>query len=212
MSHKLGLIILIVFMLCSLEMAYSQRRRVPEDQIKLGQKFFEAEDKCRNLLHSEQWKEAEAACKAAVQLADRFADYREMEKMGAYENVGHSLIGQKRYDEAISYYFRALDVSRPRLNDTNAEVGQVYGRIAIAYHAMRNLDKAREFYRKAAKTYQIAYSNIKEEEVTEEGIEIKRGYLKILKSILEYHLIAAEQAGAPNEAEAIKKQMESLPK
>ncbi|HJR05719.1 MAG TPA: tetratricopeptide repeat protein [Pyrinomonadaceae bacterium] len=131
--------------------------------------------------------------------------------MGAYEHVGESLAGQKRYADAISYYSRALEVSRPRLNDANAEVGQLYGRIALAYHMMRDLDKAREFYRKATRTYQTAYSNIKEEEVVEEGLAMKRGYLKILKSILEFHLIAAEQAGATAEAEEIKKQIASLP-
>jgi tetratricopeptide (TPR) repeat protein len=121
-------------------------------------------------------------------------------------------MGQKRFDEAISYYSRALAVARPRVNDTDAEAGRIYGRIAIAYHAMRNLDKAREFYRRATKTYQIAYSNINEEEVTEEGIEMKRGYLKMLRSILEFHLLAAEQAGESGEVKEIKKEIESLPK
>ncbi|MCA1564500.1 MAG: tetratricopeptide repeat protein [Acidobacteria bacterium] len=186
--------------------------REPEDQIKLARQYFEADTKCRGLLKQEKWKEAEAACLAETRLAERFADQRELEKMGAYENVGVSLAGQKRYAEAITYYTRALEISRPRLTDANAEVGQLYGRIALSYHAMRDLDKAREFYRKAAQTYQIAYAGINEEEVVEEGLKIKRGYLKILKSILEFHLIAAEQAGAAAEVEEIKQQLAALPK
>ncbi|MBA3247134.1 MAG: tetratricopeptide repeat protein, partial [Pyrinomonadaceae bacterium] len=194
MSRKQGsLIISIIFLLCSAGAAYPQHQ-APEDQIKLGQKFFEAEEKCRGLLRNKQWKEAEVTCKAAVQLADRFADYRELEKMGAYENVGNSLAGQRRYEEAINYFSRAIEVGKPRVDDTNAEVGCLYGSIAIAYHALRNLDKAREFYRKAVKTYQAAYSIIDPE--AEHGVEMRQGYLKMLKSILEYHLLAAEQAGA----------------
>lgn len=192
--------------------AASAGQREPEDQIKLAQQYFAADAKCRGLLKQEKWKEAEVACLAETRLAERFADQRELEKMGAYENVGASLAGQKRYREAITYYTRALDISRPRLTDANAEVGQLYGRIALAYHMMRDLDQAREFYRKAARTYQTAYARIKEEEVVEEGLETKRGYLATLKSILEFHLIAAEQAGATAEVEEIKQQLAALRK
>ena len=209
MSHKRGLVIIsIISMLATASMVFSQRPQVPEDQIELGQKYFEAEKKCRSLLQNKQWKGAEAACKAAVQSADRFADYRELEKMGAYENVGHSLVGQGRYEEAVRFYSRAVEVGSPRVNDTNAEVGRLYRSIAMAYHSMRNLDKAREFYRKAAKTYRVAYSNIDPE--ADYGVEMRQGYLKNLKSILEYHLLAAEQAGASVEVEEIKKQIAGL--
>jgi hypothetical protein len=46
--------------------------------------------------------------------------------------------------------------------------------------------------------------------VTEDGVEMKRGYLRALKKIFEHHLIAAEQAGATAEAEEIQKQLKSL--
>lgn len=190
----------------------SEKQREPVDQIELARQYSEVDKKCRGLLKQEKWKEAEVACLAETRLADRFADQRELEKMGAYENVGAALTGQKRYAEAITYYTRALEISRPRLTDANAEVGQLYGRIALAYHMMRDLDKAREFYLKATNTYQTAYAGINEEGVVEEGLEMKRGYLKTLKSILEFHLIAAEQAGATAEADAIKQQIAALPK
>ena len=210
MLHKQGLtIISIIFMLCPASTAFSRHPQIPEDQIKLGQKYFEAEKNCRSLLQNKEWKQAEAVCKSAVKLADRFADNRELEKMGAYENVGHSLMGQKRYEEAVSYYSRAVEVGHPRVNDTNAEVGRLYGSVANAYHAMHKLDKAREFYRKAAKTYQVAYSNLDPE--ADYGIAMRQGYLKNLKGILEYHLLAAEQAGISSEVEDIKKQIASLP-
>lgn len=191
--------------------AFSQRRRAPEDQIKLAQRFFAQEKKCRDLLRGEMWREAEAACKAAVGLADRFADYRELEKMGAYESVGRALNGQGRYQEAIGYYTRALEVGRPRVDDTDAEAGSLYGSIAMAYHAMRNLDQAREFYRKAERTFQHAYDSINVEEVTEEGVRMRQGYLSALKKILGYHLLAAQEAGAGAEVEEVKKRLGSLP-
>jgi len=210
MPHKQKLIVIsIIFLLFSGEAAYPQRRRVPEDQIKLAQQFYVAEGKCSGLLRNEKWREAEVACKTATRFADRFADYRELEKLGAYGSVGLSLMGQKRYEEAIKYYARAIDMGRPRLDDTNAEVGQLYGHIATAYHRMHNLDKAREFYRKAARTFLAAYSTINPE--AEHGVEMRQRYIKILKAILENHLLAAEQAGAAAEIEDIKKQMETMP-
>jgi tetratricopeptide (TPR) repeat protein len=217
-GKQLLIVMPLVFSLGGVENGVAQRRRAsaprraPVDQVKLVDEYFAADAKCRGLLKAEKWKEAEVACLAETRIVDRFTDHRELEKLSAYEQVGASLAGQKRYAEAITYYLRALELSRPRLNDANADVGQLYGRIALAYHMMRDLGEAREFYRKATRTYQTAYANINEDEVVEEGLEMKRGYLKILKSMLEFHLIAAEQAGAPAEVEEIKKQLASLPK
>lgn len=131
--------------------------------------------------------------------------------MGAYGNVAQALMGQERYQDAIKQYVRALELSRPRLTDANAEVGELYARIGMAYHSLRDLNAAREWYGKAEKTYLTAYSNIKEEDVVEEGLEIKHGYLRTLKNIFERHLMAAQEAGAAAEAEDIKKQIANLP-
>lgn len=203
------IIALPVLILSSSGTAYPQRRRAPEDQIKLAQLFYAADDKCQGLLRDQRWKEAETACTAAVRLADRFADYRELEKMGAYESVGDALMGQGRYREAIAYFSRAVEVGRPRVNDKNAETGQVYASIGAAYHRLRELDKAREFYRKAESTYRTAYSNINPD--AEYGVEMRQSYVRRLKVILENHQLAAKQAGAAAEAEEIKKQIASLP-
>jgi tetratricopeptide (TPR) repeat protein len=210
-SHKrLIIIALPVLILSSLGTAFPQRRRAPEDQIKLGEQFYAADEECQSLLKQQRWKEAETACTTAVRLADRFADYRELEKMGAYENVGDALMGEGRYKEAITYYTRAVEMGRPRVTDKNAETGQVYASIGAAYHRLRDLDKAREFYRKAESTYRVAYSNINPE--AEYGVEMRQSYVRRLKVILENHQFAAEQAGAAAEAEEIKKQIAGLPK
>lgn len=57
-----------------------------------------------------------------------------------------------------------------------------------------------------------ARANIDPETVTEDGIEIKRSYLRKLRQVYEYHLDAAERAGAAMEAEEIRQQLEHLPK
>lgn len=193
------------------EPVFSQSRPAPEDQIKLGQQFFAQDKKCRGLLGEERWKEAEAACEESVRLADRFADYRELEKLGAYAGLGHALAGQRRFREAIKYYSRAIEVARPRLDDTNAEVADMYVNIAMSYHALRDLREALEWYRKAASSYKAAHARIEKDGVSDEGAEMQRGYMKALKRVYDYHILAAEQSGATAEAEEIKKRLASLP-
>jgi hypothetical protein len=78
----------------------------------------------------------------------------------------------------------------------------------MAHHGLRDPAKAREFYSRAEKTYEVAYAQIDPEEVVEEGLEIKRGYLRALRRILELHAAAAEQAGA---AEELRKKLKNLP-
>lgn len=201
----------VVLLAFAEEPALSQNQRAPEDQIKFGQKFFSQDEKCRGLLREERWEEAEAACKESVRLADRFADYRELEKMGAYAGLGHALAGQRRFREAIKYYSRAVEVTRPRLDDTNAEVADMYVNIAMAYHALRELKDAREWYAKAASSYQAAHARIKKGGVSDEGAEMQRGYIRALQRVYEYHILAAEQAGDTTEAEEIKKRLALLP-
>ncbi len=188
----------------------AQRRRAPEDQLKLNDLYFAQEKKCRGLLHEERWKEAEAACAETVRLADRFADQRELEKLSAYAELGHALDGQKRFREAIKNYMRAVEVARPRLDETNVEIADVYRDIAMSYHALGDLKEARDWYTKTEASYLASYKRIAGGDVSPEGEEMLRGYMKALKRVYELHSIVAEQAGALDEAEELKKKSESI--
>jgi len=176
---------------------------VYERQQKLAAQYFKQDDKCRELLTRQKWKEAEKVCKAAVALADRLEDGRKLEKMGAYQNVGYVLLYQNRSSEALEYFSRAFDFARSRLGDNDADLGYAYRNLAIANHRLNNLDKARELYGKAEKTLQLAHATIGSD-------DLKQRYLLGLKEVLKEHLLAAEQAGAQAEVEEIKKRLESL--
>ena len=193
--------------------ALAQGRKPPVDQVKLGQQFFAQEEKCRGLLREKRWKEAEPACRAAVQLSEGFADQRELEKMSAHAAVGHALMGQERFKEAAESYVRAVEASRPRLHDKNAEVGDMYFNVAVAYHMLRDFGAARGWYRKAETTYRAAISGISEEEAagSEPIAEMKSGYRKALKRFLEYHLRAAEEAGDEADIKEVTRQLAELP-
>lgn len=121
------------------------------------------------------------------------------------------MMGQKRYREALNNYNLALDVVRTRLTEEDAELAQLYGGMALAHHLLGDLIKARELYLKAEKIYRAAYVNMGGEDADEETEHIRRSYIQALKRLLEYHLMAAEEAGATSEVEEIKNRMKSLP-
>ncbi len=101
-------------------------------------------------------------------------------------------------------------MSRPRLGEDAPESGDMYLNIALAHHSLGELDAAREWYRKAAKTYRAAHAGTNEAELAEEGAEMKRRYQKSLRQVLVYHLRAAEEAGAEAEAKEIKRQLAEI--
>jgi len=188
---------------------------IPADEYKrqkqISEKFFAEEKKCRELIRQQKWQQAGSICEANARLSEQFSSDRELEKMGAYQKLGYALMGQKRYQEALTSYLRAADVVRLKLTDKDSEMARLYGDIAIAHHAMGDLAKAREMYRKAETAYQNAYANIGEDGLDEFVTNLRQSYMNSLKKLIEYHLIAAEQAGATNEIEEIKKLLKSLP-
>lgn len=181
-----------------------------ERQEDLARQYFKEDDNCRNLVGEQKWREAEESCKVIVRIADQFSG-RSLEKMGAYELFGYVLRGQKRYQEALEYFNRALDAVKLNLTEKNAELGHIYGDIAITHHLMRDLDKARELYRRAERIYQIAHAEMGRGDPDEESEKLRQNYMKSLKRLLEYHLIAAQDAGATSEVEEIRKLISSLP-
>lgn len=191
--------------------SYAQKRSAPDNPSDVNRRFFAEEDRCRALVKEQKWQEAETVCKAAVSLADRLPRESMLEKMGAYEMFGHVRMGQNRYREALDYYTRALDFVRPVIKETDAELARLYGNIAIVHHSLRDLDKAREMYRKSERSFQLAYESIGEGDAGDESDFLQQQYLKSLKKILGFHLIAAEQAGVASEVEEVRKLLAGLP-
>src|SRR5215510_507076 len=175
-----------------------------EKELETARQFFEKDDKCRGLLREQKWQDAELTCKAAVAIADRLPDHRALEKMGAYEQVGHAMFAQRRFQEALDHYSRAFTIGQTTLSDTDPETGYGYRNLGVTNHVLGNLDKAREFYAKAERTLQHAYDHIDLEDA-------RPGYLKTLRYVLQNHLLAAQESGAEKEAEEIKKRLAKLP-
>lgn len=180
-------------------------------QVELADKFLEKDRACRSLVKEQKWQEAGDVCREAVLVGDQLGDNRSLEKMGAYEMWGFALQGQKRYLEALEAFNRALAAVAATLKETDAELGRLYGHVAITYHLSRDLSNAREWYKKAEKVYQLAHASIGAGASDEWVVETKQQYMKALKTLLEFHRRAAEDAGAAAEIEEIKKLQKTLP-
>lgn len=182
-----------------------------ERQREIRNKFNEEDMKCDNLINNRKMKEAETVCKAALQLAEQLEADSKYERMAAYESVGHAMLGQQRYTEALDYYSHAFDLGQTRYTQEDASLGRLYSNVAIAQHMLGNLDEARELYRKAEQIYHHAYTTFVVTNTAEGLAEQKQRYLNSLKLILKHHRIAAEDAGAASEIDEIDKLVKSLP-
>jgi TonB family protein len=178
-------------------------KKQQDEEQAVNEAYFREDGKCRNLLKEKKWTEAEEVCKAAVPIADRLPEYQGLTKVGAYENAGHALLAQRRFGEALDYYNKALNLASSVLKETDAELGYAYRNVALANHGLGDLNRARDYYGKAEKTLQLAYNNI--------GIDgLKKRYRQTLKQTFEYHVVAADQAGATAEAEQIRARLKDL--
>jgi Periplasmic protein TonB, links inner and outer membranes len=180
--------------------------------IEISQRFFEKEGQCRDLLRGGKLQEAEAICGAAVQIGEQLDMSRSLEKMSAHELMGHLYMRQQRHRDGLKSYLIALTFARLTLEDKNAEVGQLYSYVAMAHHALDHLDQAREFYRKAEASLQLAYVAMACDHCDEAVDQIRQDYMRSLKRILDLHLVAAQQAGASSEVEELNQLKQSLPK
>jgi tetratricopeptide (TPR) repeat protein len=185
--------------------AYSQKEFLRAQRVRKS--YYAQKGKCRGLMKSRRWKEAEVVCTNALSTAKQFGDDgndKDLVLSDAYSLSGHVMMAQKRYREALGYYQHALDAVSARLTETDGELGELYGNIAVAHHGLGDLDKARELYRKSEGIYRLAIADIDDE-------QFERQYRNSLKEILGFRRLAAEQAGATSEVEEIKKQLENLP-
>jgi len=182
--------------------------RESAQEMKTSKQYFAAHDKCRDLMKEKNYAQAEVSCRLAVSLAEKLPKSRSMEKHSAYKWLGYSLLWQTKATEAIAFAEKSLEVAKDRLDETNAETGEVYFLIAQANHLLGKTEVASNFYTKAEKVYRAAFVEIGGASV--DGDEIRSPYPRAIKIILETHLIMTTNAGLKNESETIKKRLEEF--
>jgi len=160
---------------------------------KNNEAFFKRQDECRDLLKTQKYSEAEAPCKSLVELSEKLPTERHLERMTANELAGHSLLYQKKFTEALSFFLTELSIGEASLNPTDAELGYAYHHVALGYYGTGDLHKAQSYYEQAESTLRAAREHM-------DGDFFKNQYAKDIQAILREYIVLLRQTGQDDAA------------
>jgi tetratricopeptide (TPR) repeat protein len=162
--------------------------------------YFDANEKCHDLINEKNFAQAEISCKRAISLAESLPKDSYLERKSAYESLAIVLLRQRRAEEAIPLLNKSLDVAKPVIDDTDAETGELYFWLGQANQQLGKVEIASDYYTKAENTYRTAFKEIEDD-------EIRQHYPKPILNILEAHLILLNKSGLKEESTKIEKRI-----
>jgi TonB family protein len=165
---------------------------IPEGELKKEQeaadRYFKEEDKCRELVHSKQYGDAESSCRTAVELVENLPAERQNERRMAYEFLGHSLLFQKKFSDALIPYQKELAIAQASLKPYEAELGYAYHDMALALFATGDVRQSRSDYETAISTLEQARDHI-------ESPFLKNEYSGTTKTVLQEYAVLLRRSG-----------------
>ncbi len=167
--------------------------------------YFAEDEKCRGLIRSHDWVNAEASCRTAILLVEKLPKEHILERSSARKALGVVQIWQRKPREAIVLFEKSLEIGKQVLDDSDAETGEIYFLKAQAYHRSKDVSMARSFYEKAEKTYRTAFIEIGDD-------EFRFPYGRAIRNIVEAHYLLLGSAGLAEEAEKLKTRLSQVEK
>jgi len=165
--------------------------------------YFKQEDRCRALIKAQQFTEAEAACKTAVDLAEKLPGSRQMERLSAYRNTGVALFYQRKFSDALGLYQHELSIAQATLKPDEAELGYAYHDVALGLHGTGDLQQARSYYERAETTLEQAREHI-------DSAFLKNQYSGSIKSVLLDYAVLLRQSGDSSGADAAEQKAKTI--
>lgn len=165
--------------------------------------FYKQQEECGKRLQEGAFTEAETSCKSLVTLAEKLPTGRPMERVTAYEYLGHAFFGQRKFTDALAAYQRELKIAKVALHPTDAELGYAYHDVARALHGMGELQQARSYYEQATATLEQARQHI-------DSAFLKNKYSATIKAVLQEEALLLQQAGDQNSADAMARKANSI--
>ncbi len=165
--------------------------------------YFKQEDKCRALIKAKQFAEAEAACKTAVDLAEKLPASRQMERLSAYRNTGVAFFYQRKFGDALGLYQHELSIAQATLKPDEAELGYAYHDVALGLHGTGDLQQARSYYERAETTLEQAREHI-------DSAFLKNQYSGSIKSVLLDYAVLLRQSGDSSGADAAEQKAKTI--
>jgi TonB family protein len=165
--------------------------------------YFKQEDKCRALLRAKQYGDAESSCRTAVDLVEKLPATRQNERRSAYALLGHSLLNQKKFNDALIPYQKELTIAQASLKPYEAELGYAYHDMALALFATGDLQQSRSDYQTAISTLEQARDHI-------DSAFLKNQYAGMMKTVLQEYALLLRRSGDGVEADAAEQRAKSI--
>ena len=157
--------------------------------------YFKQEDRCRAQLRAKQYSDAEASCRAAVELVEKLPAARQNERRSAYALLGHSLLNQKKFSDALIPYQKELTIAQGSLRPYEVELGYAYHDMALGLFATGDLQQSRSDYETAISTLEQARDHI-------ESPFLKNEYSGTMKTVLQEYAVLLRRSGDSAGADA----------
>lgn len=165
--------------------------------------YFKQEGQCRALLRAKQYSDAESSCRTAVELVEKLPAARQNERRSAYALLGHSLLNQKKFSDALIPYQQELTIAKASLKPDEAELGYAYHDVALALFATGDLQQSRSDYETAITTLEQARDHI-------DSVFLKNEYSRSMKTVtLEYALLL-RRSGDSSGADAAEQRANAI--
>ena len=180
----------------------------PEAQAKRQKEIDEAYlkkiDQCRSLLSAREYRQAEATCNTAAEIAEKLPPERAAERIDAYEYLGYSLFEQQKFKRSLKYFRIEVNLAEKSLHPDDAELGHAYHAMAQGLNANGDVSGARDYYERSIKTLDLASEHIQSDAQ-------KAEYEKTVKKILQEYAQVLRQSGDAIAAAAAEQRANSLP-
>ena len=122
--------------------------RAQADDEKINSAYFAQEDKCREDIRGSNSAAAELSCSKALSLVEKLPPERVNERRSANQLLGHAYFRQQRFEDALRYYNKELEIALQSLHDYDAELAYAYHDVALASHALGRVPNASRDYEK----------------------------------------------------------------
>ena len=165
--------------------------------------YFKQEDKCRALLKAKQFGDAESSCRTAVDLVEKLPATRQNERRLAYQNLGHSLLFQEKFSDALIPYQKELTIAQASLQPYEAELGYAYHDVALALFATGDLQQSRSDYQTSITTLEQARDHI-------DSAFLKNQYSGTMKTVLQEYALLLRKSGDSADADAAEQRANSI--
>lgn len=164
-------------------------------------KYFPIEHKCRSLLNSGRYAEAEGECRRAIQLADQLPENVVLERTEPRSLLAHAIFLQHRINEAIPLYEEALKMDRGYRKPDDADLASDYANLARARGANGEAAVADPLYATSVSTFEAAIKSLP---------DMKENYTRRLQRVLNEYAQLKDIEGQKDAAEQLRQRAKAL--